>query len=84
MRMYEYRGKKNVCGKRVREYRQQQQITQTELAARLQTCNVVLDQKAVSRIELELRVVADYELWALAKVLKVDMADLLELDLLEE
>ncbi|MBR5319598.1 MAG: helix-turn-helix transcriptional regulator [Peptococcaceae bacterium] len=78
MKIYAYHGKKNVCGQRVRELRKERKITQTEFAARLQICDVWLDQKAISRIELEDRVVGDYELWAMATVLQVDMKELLQ------
>lgn len=78
MKIYAYHGKKNVCGQRVRELREKMKITQTEFAARLQICDVWLDQKAISRIELEERIVTDYELWAMATVLQVDMKDLLQ------
>jgi len=77
MKIYSYQGKKNLCGKQVRQYRKAMNITQTEFAARLQLCNVILDQKAISRIELEERVVADYELWAMSKVLEVSIEDLI-------
>lgn len=77
MKIYSYQGKKNLCGKQVRKYRKEMGVTQTEFAARLQLCNVILDQKAISRIELEERVVADYELWAMAKVLEVTIEDLI-------
>lgn len=77
MKIYEYQGKKNLCGKQVRTHRKKQRMTQNQLAARLQLCDVMLDQKAVSRIELQDRVVADYELWALSQVLKVDIEQLL-------
>lgn len=77
MKIYEYQGKKNLCGKQVRECRRRQKMTQSELAARLQLCNVMLDQKAVSRIELQDRIVADYELWALARALRVEIGQLL-------
>ena len=78
MKIYAYHGKKNVCGQRVRELRKERKITQTEFAVRLQICDVWLDQKAISRIELEDRVVGDYELWAMATVLQVDMKELLQ------
>lgn len=77
MKIYTYQGKKNACGERVRALRKAKGITQTDFAARLQICDVWLDQKAISRIELEDRVVADYELWAMATVLQVEMEDLL-------
>ncbi len=78
MKIYMYHGKKNVCGQRVRELRKERGYTQTAFAVQLQSYNVWLDQKAISRIELEDRVVADYELWAIAKVLDVDVAELLQ------
>lgn len=77
MKIYEYQGKKNLCGKQVRVLRKNLKMTQNELAAKLQLCDVMLDQKAVSRIELQDRVVADYELWALSQVLKVEIGQLL-------
>ncbi len=77
MKIYAYRGKKNICGEQVRELRRAMGITQTTLAARLHRCDVWLDQKAISRIELHDRVVTDYELWALATVLQVDVRDLM-------
>lgn len=77
MKIYEYQGKKNLCGKQVREHRKQQKMTQGQLAARLQVNSVILDQKAISRIELQDRVVADYELWALSEVLNVSIEKLL-------
>ncbi len=77
MKIYSFRGKKNLCGKQVRAYRKAMRITQTEFAAKLQLCDVILDQKAVSRIELCDRVVADYELWAMAQVLNVGVEDLI-------
>ena len=78
MKIYMYKGKKNACGQRVRELREKMKITQTEFAARLQICDVWLDQKAISRIELEDRIVSDYELWAMETVLQVDIKDLLQ------
>ena len=77
MKIYDYQGKKNICGKRVREERRKCKMTQSELAARIQLCEVMLDQKAISRIELQDRVVSDYELWALAHVLKIEIDKLL-------
>lgn len=77
MKIYSFRGKKNLCGRQVRTYRKAMRITQTEFAAKLQLCDVILDQKAISRIELCDRVVADYELWAMAQVLNVGIEDLI-------
>ena len=57
--------------------RQQLGWSQSDLAAKLQLENVIVEQKAVSRMELGERLVADYELLALAKVLKVSIMWLL-------
>ena len=69
MKIYGYEGKCNLCGGQVRKLREGLKITQTELAARMQVRGVMIDQKAISRIELGARVVADYELDALADAL---------------
>lgn len=81
MRPILYKNKlKNICGKRIREERQKQKLSQTELANLLKAYGVLLDQKTMSRIELQLRLVTDFELMAFAKVLQVPMTDLLEMD----
>lgn len=73
MKIYDYNGRKNLCGDRVREARQKQRISQSDLAARLQIEGVILERDSVSRIESGTRFVTDYELMTLAKVLNVDI-----------
>ena len=80
MKIYGYEGKCNLCGGQVRKLREGLKITQTELAARMQVRGVMIDQKAISRIELGARVVADYELDALADALHTDVRWLLRGD----
>ena len=77
MKIYDFNGKKNVCGKRVKEARKKLGITQNELSARLQTEGVNIERDSVSRIEIGTRFVADYELIVLCRVLNVDAAYLL-------
>ena len=77
MKIYGIDGKKNIAGERVKAAREKLGLTQSELAARLQIENVIVEQKAVSRVEMGVRLIADYELAALAKVLKVSVAGLL-------
>ena len=71
MKIYDYNGKKNICGDRVHEARCKKRLTQSDLAARLQVAGINLERDSVSRIEIGTRFVADYELRALAKVLDV-------------
>lgn len=81
MKIYDFNGRKNLCGDKVREARQKKRLSQTDLAARLQIGGVILERDSVSRIESGTRFVADYELKAIAKALQVDVAWLLEEDL---
>lgn len=71
MKIYDYDGKKNICGKRVKEARRRQEITQEDLAARLQVAGIIIERDSISRIEIGTRFVADYELAALGRVLGV-------------
>lgn len=71
MKVYNIEGRRNVSGRRVRERRTQKRLTQADLAAKVQTEGVILEQDAISRIEGGSRMVQDYELRALASVLGV-------------
>lgn len=52
-------------------------MTQEELAHAMQCEGVIIEQKAISRIELSQRLVPDYELLAFSKVLGVSVERLL-------
>lgn len=80
MKIYDYHGKKNVCGDRVRDARQKQRLTQEDLAAKLQIAGVIMERDSVSRIEIGTRFVTDYELMVLSKVLDVTMQWLVGID----
>jgi len=71
MKIYDYKGRKNLCGDRVREARARKKITQADLAARLQVAGVIMERDSVSRIEIGTRFVTDYELAVLSDVLGV-------------
>jgi transcriptional regulator with XRE-family HTH domain len=58
MKIYDFEGKKNICGKRVKEARQKIGLTQMDLAARLQVSGVIIERDSVSRIEIGTRFVA--------------------------
>lgn len=61
----------------MRRIREGKKLSQEQLAAWLQLEGLSINQKAISRIEIGERVVADYELLYLAKVLRVRVEDLL-------
>ena len=71
MKIYDFNGKKNICGKRVKEARKRLKLTQESLAAKLQIEGIIIERDSISRIEIGTRFVADYELVALCKILAV-------------
>lgn len=78
MKIYDYKGRKNLCGNRVREARARRNMTQADLAAKLQVAGITMERDSVSRMESGTRFVADYELAVLAEVLGVSMEWLTE------
>lgn len=80
VKIYDYNGKKNICGDRVHEARCRLRLTQSDLAAQLQVSGINIERDSISRIEIGTRFVADYELRELAKLLKVSVDWLLGLD----
>ena len=73
MKIYDYKGRKNLCGRRVKEARKKKHMSQSELAAKLQLEEIILERDSVSRIESGTRFVTDYELLILSKILNVDI-----------
>lgn len=80
MKIYDYNGKKNICGDRVHEARCRHRLTQSDLAAKLQLAGIIVERDSVSRIEIGTRFVADYELRALSEILHVSVNWLLGLE----
>ena len=80
MKIYDYNGRKNICGDRVHEARCKIKLTQADLAAKLQINGIIIERDSISRIEIGTRFVADYELRELAKILKVSVDWLLGIE----
>jgi hypothetical protein len=70
---------RNIVGDRVREARTSGKtpLTQDQLAGKLAAKGVSLDRVAIAKVEGGLRCVYDFEVRALAEVLRVDVAWLL-------
>lgn len=71
MRKFLYEGARNVSGERIREQRLKRRLSQSALAAKMQTEGAVIDQDAISRIESGSRLVTDYELLVLTRIFGV-------------
>ena len=70
MRKIHFENNKNVVSKTIREKRLKLRLSQSELAARMQTLGCQIDQQMISKIEHNTRFVTDYELVLFAKALK--------------
>lgn len=80
MKIYDFNGKKNICGERIREARQKRRMSQCELAAKMQLAGIVIERDSISRIEIGTRFVPDYELPIYAEVLQVSVSWLLNIE----
>lgn len=78
--MYDFKGKRNICGKKIKEARKSLGLSQESLAAKLQTYGINIDRTSIGRIETGTRFVADFELKILAEVLGVSVNWLLGAD----
>lgn len=78
MRKICYYHNKNIIAERLKELRENKGLSQSNLAAKLQTMNVNIDQQMISKIEKNNRQVTDYELACICKSLSVTPNDLLD------
>lgn len=70
----------NICGQHIRRIREKKRMTQDQFAAKLQLEGLGVNQNSISRIETGKRIVADFELKVISKVLGVDVNELLKED----
>jgi transcriptional regulator with XRE-family HTH domain len=78
MKKIEYYNNKNIIFRQLRTARKNMGLSQAELAARMQTLNINIDQQMISKIENNLRIVTDYELASFCRILSVDEKVLLK------
>ena len=71
MKKYNYDNQKNISGERIRQLRKANKLSQNQLAIKMQTEGVIMEQDVISRIESGQRILVDYELFALAQIFKV-------------
>lgn len=78
MRKITFNENKNIIYMQLRRIRKEKGLSQQEMAARLQIMGINIDQQMISKIEHNQRMVTDYELACLCKILNVDPKDLLD------
>ncbi len=80
MKIYDYNGRKNISGERIREARLKKRLTQEDLAARVQVEGVIMERDSISRVEIGTRFIPDYEIPVFARVLGVSALWLLGIE----
>lgn len=80
MKIISFNGHKNILFRRLAKARQDRKLSQQELAFKLQVMGVSIDQQAISKIELDRRIVTDYEAKCFCEVLGVPLSWLLSDD----
>lgn len=78
----EYLSQYNLIGKNLKKIRKEKRISQRELANKLELLGVYICRGSISRIEEGQRTVTDIELAGLAKVLEIDIRDLMDTNVL--
>ena len=73
-----YYNNKNIISEKLKSTREKKGLSQSNLAAKLQTMNVNIDQQMISKIENNNRQVTDYELACICNCLSVTPNDLLD------
>ena len=77
IRKQEY-GDVNIVGKRIEEIRKEKGIKQKDFIARLQTEGLDINPTSYSKLEGQIRVATDKEIYVIAKVLKINISELFE------
>lgn len=80
MKIYDFDGRKNISGERIREARIKARLSQGTLAARVQLEGIVIERDSISRIEIGTRFIPDYEIPAFAHALGVSALWLLGIE----
>jgi transcriptional regulator with XRE-family HTH domain len=71
---------RNAAGPQIRKLRYEKELTQDQLAAKVQLLGLDLDRTALAKVESQIRSLFDFELAVLATALGVSMHDLLPVD----
>ena len=76
--IYKYNENINVIGRLLKKYRTKANLSYEQLSAKLDLMGINIHKQSLYDIENNKRTVKDYELFALAYILKIDVNDLLE------
>jgi len=78
MKKIEYNDHKNVIHQQMKKARIAAGMSQSQVAAKMQTLGINIDQQMISKIENDNRIVTDYELACFCKIFGVEEKELLK------
>lgn len=67
----------NVLGYKIREYREKKKLSQAQLSDKLQLLGINIPKNSIQRLECNNRVIKDFELGAIAKILNFSVDEIL-------
>ena len=73
-----YGEKLNVIGPQIRKYREQSNLSQSELSNKLLLIGIDIPKNSIQRLECGDRIIKDYELAGISKVLSISIDELLK------
>jgi len=73
-----YNGKLNVIGSKIRRYREDKDMSLSQLSNKLQLIGVDIPKSSLQNIENGKRIIKEYEFCALCMILDVTMEDMLK------
>ena len=73
-----YGEKLNVIGPLIRKYREQSNLSQSELSNKLLLIGIDIPKNSIQRLECGDRIIKDYELAGISKVLSISIDELLK------
>ena len=70
----------NVSGEKIRQAKKKKKISRERMSSELMLkLNIDIPAQSIAKIENDTRTVVDYELWGIAKILEIDMKDLIKI-----
>lgn len=67
---------KNLIHKKLKLLRVERNMTQAQLAAKLQTYGINIDQQMISKIENNDRIVTDYEIVCICRIMNISIDEM--------
>ena len=78
MQKLQFFGNKNIFGTSIMKARDRMQISQHDLAVKMQLMNLNIDQQTISKIECNRRIITDFEFACFCEILNLNSEELLQ------